>query len=429
MREKKHAERHETWRAGELQARGDGYVLEALAGTPVAQRRVELVERKGLGHPDTICDALVEAISAGLNGMYRAQAGAILHYNIDKALLAAGRCDKGFGWGALRAPMELTVGDRATFEVNGHALPVEETARVAVEGWLSAHMPAVRLDRDLRLRFVLVPGSEELRRIFTDARAAVVSNDTSGASGYAPLSPTEELVLAVEQFLNGPDFKLAFPDTGQDVKVFATRQDDRVALTVAMPLLCTATPAEAAYFRRKEEVMAALAERFRGAPFAVDWALNSLDRAGLGSAGTYLTLTGTSAEDADSGQVGRGNRANGLIAFSRPTGGEAAPGKNPVAHVGKIYTVLSHRLARLIHARCPDLLEVYVHLAARIGQPVDRPWTAVQVVLPKGVALEEVAGSLGEVLEAEIERLPAFREELIRGEHPVEPSFALDRRA
>jgi S-adenosylmethionine synthetase len=176
-----------------------------------------------------------------------------------------------------------------------------------------------------------------------------------------------------------------------------------------MPLLCLATASERAFFARKDEVLAALARRFAGAPLAIDWRLNTLDRPGHGADGTYLVLTGTSAEDADSGQVGRGNRANGLIAFSRPTGGEAAPGKNPVAHAGKVYSVLSHHLARLIHERCPQLEEVYVHLATRIGEPVDRPWTGVQPVLAAGMALSDVEAAIREVVEGELARLPAFR--------------------
>lgn len=393
-------------------------VIEALRQPPVAARRVELVERKGLGHPDTMCDALVEAIAVTLNRMYRERTGTILHYNIDKALLAAGECAKGFGWGEVKRPMTLFVGDRATFEADGEKLPVEATLREAVDGWLTAHLPRVRAGRDLHVRSVLAPGSVELRSIF-DASAAVVSNDTSGASGHAPLSATEATVLAVERFLNGPSFKTRFPDTGEDVKVFGARQDDRLQLTVAMPLVCAATASEAAYFVRKEEILAALAGEFRGVPFAVDWRLNNLDARGRGAGGTYLTVTGTSAEDADSGQVGRGNRPNGLIAFARPAGGEAAAGKNAVAHAGKIYSVLSHRLAGLIHIRCPELLEVYVHLMARIGEAVDRPWAGVQVILPEGAALEDVEARIRDVVESEVARLPAFREELVRGEHPV----------
>jgi S-adenosylmethionine synthetase len=393
-------------------------VIEALRQSPVATRRVELVERKGLGHPDAICDSLVEAIAIALNRMYRERTGAILHYNIDKALLAAGQCVKGFGWGELKRPMTLFVGDRATFEADGEKLPVEATMREAVDAWVATHLPRVRPGQDLEVRSVLAPGSVELRGIF-EAAAAVVSNDTSGAAGHAPLSPTEATVLAVERFLNGSEFKTRFPDTGEDVKVFGAREDDRLHLTIAMPLVCGATASEAAYFIRKDEILAALAGKFRDVPFAVDWRLNNLDARGRGADGAYLTVTGTSAEDADSGQVGRGNRVNGLIAFARPASGEAAAGKNAVAHAGKIYSVLSQRLAHLVHRRCPELLEVYVHLMARIGEPIDRPWAGVQVILPAPLALSDVEQAIRDVVEGEVARLPAFREELVRGEHPV----------
>ena len=394
-------------------------MIEALAEVPVARRRMELVERKGLGHPDTICDSLAEAVAVALNRMYLAELGAIPHYNVDKALLVAGQCAKGFGWGKITRPMELILGDRATFEVSGRRLPIEETVRGAVETWTTACLPHVRPGSDLQVRIALAPGSAELRSIFAAGSGPIASNDTSGASGWAPLSPTEETVLAVERFLNGEDFKRGFPDTGQDVKVFGLRDDDRLALTVAMPLQCRAVASEEAYFRRKQEILAALAERFREAPFQLDFRLNNLDAPGAGADGVYLTLTGTSAEDADSGEVGRGNAVNGLIAFSRPTGGEAAAGKNPVAHAGKIYSVLSHRLAALIHARHPELPQVYVHLAVRIGEPVDRPWTGVQLILPEGMILSDVAASVREVVQTELARLPEFRAELARGEYPV----------
>jgi S-adenosylmethionine synthetase len=313
--------------------------------------------------------------------------------------------------------MEFIVGDRATFEADSIKLPVEETARAAVDAWLAAHLPLVR--PHLTTRVALAPGSAELSGIFAPERGEIVSNDTSGASGYAPLSAAEATVLAVERFLNGPDFKARFPDTGHDVKVFGQREDDRLSVTVAMPLLAAATPSERAYFARKEAVLAALTERFRAAPFELAWRLNNLDRPGRGRNGVYLTLTGTSAEDADSGQVGRGNRANGLIAFARPTGGEATAGKNALAHVGKVYSVLSHRLAARIHGATPGLAEVYVHLAARIGDPVDRPWVSVQVVLDAGVTLADVEGAIGRTVAAEIEGLSEFRARLGRGEFPV----------
>jgi S-adenosylmethionine synthetase len=354
-----------------------------------------------------------------LNRLYRERAGTILHYNIDKALLAAGQCAKGFGRGEVTRPMTLIVGDRATLDVDGVALPVEETMRVAVDAWVGAHLPRVRPGKDLKVQSVLAPSSAELRAILQAPEGPIGSNDTSGASGWAPLSPTEQIVLDVEQFLNGAGFKARFPETGQDVKVFGVREDERLTATIAMPLFCTDIASESAYFGRKDEILAALAARFRDAPLALEWRLNNLDARGRGAGGTYLTVTGTSAEDADSGQVGRGNRVGGLIAHARPTSGEAAAGKNAAAHAGKVYGVLSPYLAGRVYARCPALLEVYVHLMARIGEPVDRPWAAVQVILPRGMTLADVEPAIREVMEAELASLPAFRDELLRGEHRV----------
>ena len=392
-------------------------VIETLPGLPVSKQRIELVERKGLGHPDTICDSLVEAIAIGLNRMYLEHLGEIAHYNVDKALLIAGQSRVWFGGGEVTRSVRFVVGDRATFAVGRQRLPVEEVVHNAADAWLASHLP--RLRPHLVTLPSLAPGSAQLRSIFGSDARKTLSNDTSAASGYAPSSPTEKIVLAAEQFLNGDSFKASFPDTGQDVKVFGRREDDRLSLTVAMPLLAEAVTSERAYFRRKEEILEALAGRFRHEPLKLDWQLNNLDSTDHGSDGVYLTVTGTSAENADSGQVGRGNRANGLIAFSRPSGSEATAGKNAVAHAGKIYSVLSHRLAQQIHAGSGGLAEVYVHLAARIGEPVDSPWVGVQVVLESGVALADVEPTIRATVEAEMARLPEFRTRLGRGDYSV----------
>jgi S-adenosylmethionine synthetase len=66
-------------------------VIEILPGPNAGAQRVEIVERKGLGHPDTICDLLSERLSVALSKYYLGQFGLILHHNVDKALLAAGR--------------------------------------------------------------------------------------------------------------------------------------------------------------------------------------------------------------------------------------------------------------------------------------------------------------------------------------------------
>ncbi len=240
--------------------------------------------------------------------------------------------------------------------------------------------------------------------------------------GYYPLTPTEQLVLDLEQFLNSGDFKARYPETGEDVKVMALRRDQELELTVAMPLLARFVHSEGDYFARKDAIRREM-ERFVGerggfASAAINY--NALDRPGSGLAGIYLTLLGTSAEDADSGQVGRGNRANGLIAVARPLGTEAVAGKNPLSHVGKIYNILAHRLARDIYQRVEGVQEAYVYLVSRIGDPVDRPRLASAQVVPlPGCRLEEIAGQIETVVADGLTGVAELCRQMSRGVFPV----------
>jgi S-adenosylmethionine synthetase len=149
-------------------------------------------------------------------------------------------------------------------------------------------------------------------------------------------------------------------------------------------------------------------------------ALNTLDRPGHGLRGVYLSLLGTSAEDADSGQVGRGNRVNGIISLQRPAPAEAAAGKNPVSHVGKIYNLLSHRMAHRIVREVGGLQEVYVWLCSRIGAPIDQPQlAAAQVVLEPGITLDAVRRATEEIIVDELDNIEPFTEALVEGRYPV----------
>lgn len=398
-------------------------LIEDYKGLSITEQSVEIVERKGTGHPDQICDCVMDAISVALSQAYLEEFGTILHHNIDKGLLAAGRVDKRFGGGEVIEPMELTIGDRATFTASGREIPVQEIALKAARGWIAQHLRLVDPDRHLRYRFKLAPGSQELTDIFQRPGAVREANDTSAAVGYYPLSPTEQAVLALEQELNSSRFKALFPETGEDVKVMGLRRHRELDLTVAMPLLAGRIGSERDYFARKETVAAEvrhyLSERVDSFE-RVSLHLNTLDQPGRGLGGMYLSLLGTSAEDADSGQVGRGNRVNGVIPMGRPIGTEAAAGKNPMSHVGKIYNVLSHRMARDICRNVDGVEGAYVLLLSRIGDPVDRPLMAnAQLLMAPGRKAAEVAGRVEELFQREFARMGEFCLALARGEFPV----------
>lgn len=397
-------------------------VIETFKGKGVTDHRVEIVERKGTGHPDFICDAVMDAISVALSEAYLREFGAILHHNIDKGLLAAGRVEKWYGGGRVIQPMELTIGDRATFGVAGRELPVAGIAIDAAKQWFREHLRFVDPEQHVRYRPVLAPGSAELTDIFARPGRVLPANDTSAAVGYYPLSPTEQVVLELERHLNSVGFKAAFPDTGEDVKVMGLRQGKALDLTVAMPLLASQVGSEAAYFARKAEIQRELERFVADCPGYASRKVhfNALDVVGRGLNGIYLSFLGTSAEDADSGQVGRGNRVNGLISMNRPMGTEAAAGKNPVSHVGKIYNVLAHRLARQIYEEIGGIREVYVLLLSRIGTPIDRPQMATaQLLLERGRRIDEIARQAEEIFGREFAGIATFCLELGRGKYPI----------
>jgi len=397
-------------------------VIEPCNGTPVTEQRVEIVERKGTGHPDYLCDSMMEAVSIALSREYMKKFGTILHHNIDKGLLAAGRVEKLFGGGSVLAPMELIIGDRATFEAGGKKVRVGEIAIDAVKGWLRKNMRFVNPDKHLKYRVVLSQGSEELTDIFARSGKVLGANDTSAAVGYYPLSPTEGAVLSLERHLNSKAFKNRYPETGEDIKVMGLRTGRDLDLTVAMPLVSRFVWNEKSYFERKDElrrVMERYVSKFEGFR-KVQIHFNMLDEPGRGLNGVYLSLLGTSAEDADSGQVGRGNRVNGLISLNRPMGTEAAAGKNPVSHVGKIYNVLAHRVAKKLHSRIEGCREVYVLLLSRIGTPISEPQVATaQIRLERGMRVSDIARQAEEIMARELATINKFCVELSKGKYPI----------
>lgn len=397
-------------------------IVEPFKGKSVTEQRVEIVERKGVGHPDYMCDSMMDAISVALSQEYIKEFGMVLHHNIDKGLLAAGRTKKDYGDGKVIKPMELYIGDRATFKANGKKIPVAEIAIEAAKQWLINNLRFVDPDQHMKYRVVLAPGSEELTDIFLRPGEIKGANDTSAAVGYAPLSPTEQVVHGLETHLNSKQFKKKFPETGEDIKVMGLRHGKKLDLTVAMPFLAQYIKSEQHYFEKKEVVfneMKQFLEKYSSFK-KIDLRLNTLDTQGRGLGGIYLSVLGTSAEDADSGQVGRGNRVNGLISLNRPLGTEAIAGKNPTSHVGKIYNVLAHTIAEEIHRGIEGVEEVYVLLLSRIGQPIDQPHMAnAQIKMERGRKVKDIARQVEGIFEREFSRISRFCMDLSKGKYPI----------
>jgi S-adenosylmethionine synthetase len=397
-------------------------IVEDLKQTPLKKQRIEIVERKGLGHPDYICDAVMDQISVRLSKIYLEKAGAILHHNVDKSLLVAGKTEPRFGGGIVKQPMLFVFGDRATSKINGEEINVSEIAVNVAKEWFKKNMRFVDPEKHVKYQVELKPGSVGLVDIFKRKGRFLGANDTSAAVGYAPMTTTEKVVRKTEQFLNSKEFKQRFPESGEDIKVMGYRNNNHLHLTVSMAFVDRYISSEEDYFDKKAKIL----EETKKFVMAntdfddVDVQLNTLDVRGRGLGGMYLTVLGTSADSGDSGEVGRGNRVNGLISLNRPFCSEAAAGKNPVSHVGKIYNVLTYKIAQDVYEQVPEVEEVYIWLLSKIGTSIDQPAIAAAQVIMKGNnSLETVRREIKEVLDYELENIDKFCMELAQGKIPI----------
>jgi S-adenosylmethionine synthetase len=397
-------------------------IVAALKQVPLQNQRIEVVERKGLGHPDTMCDSIMNEVSVSLSKEYLKKAGTILHHNIDKSLLAAGQVETRFKGGVIKKPMKLIFGDRATFKVDGDEIPVEEIAIQTAKDWLKKNLRFVDPNKHVVYQVEIQPGSSALTDIFRKGGKVLEANDTSAAVGWAPLTKTEMAVLKTENYVNSKEFKKRFPESGEDVKVMGLRKDDELELIISMAFVDRFIDDEKQYFRKKNEILESIIQfvKENNSYAKIQVQLNTLDTPGRGTGGIYLTVLGTSADGADSGQVGRGNRVNGLISLNRPQCSEAAAGKNPVSHVGKIYNLLTHRMANKVHQQVPDVKEVYVWLLSKIGQPIDQPAVAaVQLIPDNRAAFKKIRKEAERVVDYELENIDKFCMDLAMGKMPV----------
>ncbi|MCL2295950.1 MAG: methionine adenosyltransferase [Methanomassiliicoccaceae archaeon] len=346
---------------------------------PLPERNIEIVERKGIGHPDSVADALAEEVSKALCKMYVKEYGHVLHHNTDETQIAAGQAAPRFGGGAIIDPSYILLVGRATTNVTVgkdlKSLPCKPTALAAAKKYLDKTFPNLNVDSEVVLDARLGMGSDDLTGVYK--ASGHLANDTSFGVGYAPYSITDTLVLKTEEYINGK-LKKKLPESGQDVKVMASRVGNKIIMTVACAMIDK-------YISDATEYKSAIEQLYNS---TLDNALKIIGSRKLDinlfvNTGDdykrkvfYLTCTGMSQEMGDDGSVGRGNRCNGLITPYRPMSMEATSGKNPITHIGKIYNIMSKLIADDIAKNVGGNAEVRVRLLSQIGKPVSEPLTA-----------------------------------------------------
>ncbi len=369
---------------------------------------VEFVERKGAGHPDTICDHLAEELARDLAATYMEKTGRVQAFNVDKAVLAAGSVDIGFGGGTHTRPSRLVLVGKADAASDWQPDPAQ--LAIDTERRLLDILPEASSDA-FQVEVWLNPSSIDLADVVTGPRRGDVplANDTSFAAVSVPRSPLEEAVWRLEHYLNSTAYRSDVP-IGRDIKVMGARTGSDVTVTIAVPVMARAVPDRAAYTevvdRVRVDALAMIRDVFGDDATVM---VNQAD----GDHGQYLTLTGTSAEAGDDGQVGRGNRFGGLITPYRPMSLEAAAGKNPAAHVGKTYHAFADDIGRrVVEEAGAD--EVTVRMLSSIGHPVTEP-QAIHVEIAGTMDDPAIMGIVAECLND----WEGVRDRLIEGEYEL----------
>jgi S-adenosylmethionine synthetase len=390
--------------------------VEGLDQIPIEKQRIELVERKCLGHPDSLADGIAESISRALSRSYLEECGSVLHHNTDQGEVVAGESLPKFGGGTITKPIYFLISGRATKTFNGVNIPADAIAVEAARDYIKSILPAINMDRDVIVDCRMGKGSTDLQDVFRSCEGKVPrANDTSFGVGHAPFSEAESIVRGVAAYIDNT-LRPKYPVIGQDCKIMCLRDGDIITLTIAMAFVDRYCSSIAEYIEQKNiltEQITAVAKQFTTR--SVNVAINTADD--LECSSVFLTVSGTSAEMGDDGSVGRGNRANGLITPNRPMSMEATSGKNPINHIGKIYNLLATQIAQDCVAKVDGIEEMYVRMLSQIGYPIDQPHVASAQILTKpGVNINSIKPDIEAIIDEWLEKTPTVTEKVIRGE-------------
>jgi S-adenosylmethionine synthetase len=401
-----------------------------------SNRPIEIVERKGIGHPDTLSDALAEHLSVTYAYYTLSRFGAILRHQFDKTGLMCGRSKVSFGHGEQLEPIRVLLNGRASARLGNEEIPVQDMLVGATRDFFRKRFPMLDPINDFRIIYEVRHGLHSTTggvfgdkvddnasihyrfhpRTLADLPEThrVESNDTSLGCSWFPYTPLEQLVLNVESTLNGSELKTQWPWLGTDIKIMATRRGDDIFIVVAAPILSRVTFTADDYFARVELVRkhvlrlgSQVAPQYRMKEVIV----NSGDD--LKTRKLYLNLTGSSIESGDEGLVGRGNRMGGLIAPFRPYTMEGLAGKNPRYHVGKVYSAAAFHIAQTLFDDFSIGSNVF--LVNRMAEPLSKPWYAIVETNP-GTVDEK---SIQSVAENVLSKLDHVTDGLLKGKYPL----------
>lgn len=364
------------------------YIKENLVNSN--QQPIEIVERKGLGHPDTIADGIAESISIEYSKYCLENFGAILHHNVDKIMVLGGQCDLEYGRGKLLKPFRVLFGGRMSHGFGNQEIDFKTIQITATKKYFQGILPRLDTDKDLEFH-AFTSSSSRIPYWFSPRTLDDLpehknphANDTATIVGFWPLSALEQMALVSERYFYEfePKINSRFDFVGGDIKVMALRRGQEIELTLCVPFHADKINNQKEYFEHKsliESGLQKLLEKRFGNSLSITLKINTQDQKiknhNDDGRDRYLTVVGSALDYGEEGISGRGNRCRGLISSMRPSTVESVYGKNPVYHVGKVYSLIANTIAQQIsgHFDC----EATIIITTRNRDPLYSPYNVV----------------------------------------------------
>lgn len=385
----------------------------------------EIIERKGMGHPDTLADALAEKLSVEYSKYTYKKFGAILHHNFDKLGLLGGASFVTFNKGHMTKPIRVLINGRISTKFGDESILYKQMMTKWIQDFFSEKLPEINVTKDLEYHFNISnessPGKTEEKKSESGTRKywfeprglfdlqelkSLVSNDTSVGVGYSPSSELEKFILEIELTLNSSEYKINNRWLGSDIKIMGFRHKKNYHITLCIPQIANYVKDVSEYKNNLEkvrELIKNIAQKYN--IDNLDLNINTRDKYDLCE--LYLTATGSSIESGDEGLVGRGNRVNGCITLNKPMSMEGACGKNPVYHIGKLYYLAAFEISKKINEKFDIHNEVY--LISQSGRKLTDPWLTI-VVVPDNFQL---SSDFEELISEELSKIPEITQKIL----------------
>jgi S-adenosylmethionine synthetase len=328
----------------------------------VPQAGIETVEKRGLGHPDALCDALAEHVSAAFARYCFEQFGSIAHYNIEGLTMDEGESNVQFGGGEMIKPIRLHLRGSFPCQHDGKKIPYMDIAKETIYDYLKKVVP--QLDAHKWVRIIDGTRAYGVARKTYDITNLVANHMYTVSATYPPYA-AESCALRIEQKLNSPAYKKDHPYVGSDNKIIVVQNGNSVDIDSYVSMV-SGNVADADALRSYTEVIkhdiceVAATDRVRVDEIGVYTSVNPLHD------GRVMTVSGSSVESYNGCAIGRS--------------------RYPIYHAAKIYYALAYQISKRIYNE--ERVASAVKLTSKVGWAMESPWhTDINLLSDKGSGL------------------------------------------